>query len=217
MCKDVIAWNWMQRWLEWGKRSSATWHFQATIYLLYRILSIKSWPQIGHCIKKLLTLFGCQFFPPALEWSMMERETRAARRKATLCLPPWLETMGSSFGPPAVGSTSVGSLGRPQFYLLARFLCCQLLFSCFWNMICWLRSPEQPRHPVWWTSPSRSVSTSTPSNFLGSCTTRTHSASGSLAPRLNCAASILSRWDTHLNIFALCASCDMRAQIHHQL
>lgn len=210
MCKDIIAWNWMQRWLELGKRSSATWHFQPTVYSLYRIVSIKKTiNDLGSAVTfrnyayfQDLTLFGCQFFPPALGWSMTERETRAARQKAILCLPPWLETMGSSSGPPVVGSTSVGSLGRPQFHLLAHFLRFQSLLSSFWNMICWLCSPEQPRHPVWWTSPSRSVSTSTPSNFLGSCTMPTHSASGSLAPRPNCAALILSRWDIHLNVFA---------------
>lgn len=58
-------------------------------------------------------------------------------------------------------------------------------------------SPEQLRHPVWWMSRSRSVSTSTPNNFPGSCTTQTRSASGSSAPRPNCAALTSSRWDIH--------------------
>lgn len=47
------------------------------------------------------------------EWSTMGRETPAARRKATSCLPLWLETTGSSSGPPVADSTLVGSLGRP--------------------------------------------------------------------------------------------------------
>ena len=73
----------------------------------------------------------------------------------------------------------------------------ELLWPSFWHTGGLLCSPVQPRHPVWWTSRSRSVSTSTPNSFPGSCMTRTHSASGSLAPRPNCAALILSRWDFH--------------------
>lgn len=59
-------------------------------------------------------LVSFNFFLPVLGWSMMVRETLAARQKATLCLPLWLETTGSSSGPPAVDSTSAASLGRPQ-------------------------------------------------------------------------------------------------------
>lgn len=44
----------------------------------------------------------------------MARGTLVAKQKATLCLPLWLETTGSSSGPPAVDSTSAASLGRPQ-------------------------------------------------------------------------------------------------------
>lgn len=80
----------------------------------------------------------------------------------------------------------------------------QLSLLTFWltrhgtgGLLC---SPEQPRHPVWWTSPSRSVSTSTLNSFPGSCMTQTRSASGSLAPRPNFAALILSRWDIHFII-----------------
>lgn len=154
-----------------------------------------------------LTLFQGQWpglclipFPPVLGWSMMVRETLAARQKATSCRPLWPETMGSSSGPPAVDSTSAASLGRPQG-------CTQVLKHSFCSYHCFLSetwmvllcSPEQPRHHVWWMSQSRSVSTSTLNNFPGSCMTQTHSANGNLAPRPNCAALILSRWDNHVS------------------
>lgn len=65
-----------------------------------------------------LTLFKVtcfsSFLSPVLGWSTTVRGTLVARPKATLCLQLWLETMGSSSGPPAVDSTSAASLGRPQ-------------------------------------------------------------------------------------------------------
>lgn len=45
---------------------------------------------------------------------MTARGTLVARPKATLCPQLWLETTGSSPGPPAVGSTSAVSSGRPH-------------------------------------------------------------------------------------------------------
>lgn len=70
-----------------------------------------------------------------------------------------------------------------------------LLSFYMWNINGLLCSPEPTRLPVWWMSRSKSVSTSTPKSFLDSCMMQTRSASGSLVPRPNCAALILSRWD----------------------
>lgn len=69
------------------------------------------------------------------------------------------------------------------------------LSSYMWNMDGLLCSPEPPRLPVWWMSRSKLVSTSTLKSFLDSYMMQTRSASGSLVPRPNCAALILSRWD----------------------
>lgn len=139
---------------------------------------------------------------------MTVRGTLVARRKATLCLQLWLGTTASSSGPLAAASISAASSGWSQ----RCFQCFQLLTplclsSYIWNKGGLLCSPEPPRLPVWWMSPSKSVSTSTPKRSLDSCMTQTRSASGSLVPRPNCAALILSRWDIphhicpHLNKF----------------
>lgn len=143
--------------------------------------------------------------PQVLGWSMMVRGTHAVRQKGTLCLPLWLETMGSSSGPPVVDSTSAVSLGRRQSGMnVHKHRWCfasQLLFLSFWNTGGLLHSPEQPRHPVWWMSQSRLVSTSILSNFLDNCMMQTPNASGSLAPRQDSAVSILSRWGIHIKHF----------------
>lgn len=138
------------------------------------------------------------FFSAALGWFMMVRGTLVARRKATLCLQLWLETTASSSGPPAAASISAASSGwshcciqEHQWCYLGILLC---LSSYIWNMDA-LLCPEPPRRPVWWMSQSKSVSTSTPKSFQDSCMMQTRSASGSLVPKPNCAAWILSRWD----------------------
>ncbi len=158
------------------------------------------------CSQHLCSLLSpvSSIFFPVLEWSMMARATLVARQKATLCLPLWPETTGSSPGPPAVDSTSAASLGRSQCRMpghkhcyICKFVVVAVCLTHGWFAVL----TEQPRHRVWWMSLGRSVSTSIPNSFPGSCMMQTRSASGSLAPRPNCAALILSRWDitmTHL-------------------